>query len=154
MITQARLKELLRYSPRTGVFVWIAKSSRNSHVVIGAEAGVPVGENYGRIMIDGERYYTHVLAWFYVTGIWPEDEIDHKDRTRTNNRWRNLRPATRKQNSENREVEGVDWMKSLGKWRARVLHHGKSHYLGVFASIKQARAARRKAARQLFTHAP
>jgi len=154
VITQARLKELLRYSPTTGRFWWIAKSHPNSHTVIGTEAGASTKGRYGRIMVDGERHGTHVLAWLYVTGSFPVNEIDHKDRDITNNRWRNLRAATRKQNTENRVVEGVDWMPRLGKWRARILHNGVSEYLGVFRSIKAARAARRKAVRRLFTHAP
>lgn len=156
MLTVERLRSLLRYNPRTGVFVWVARSSPSSlNIVIGAQAGAPTKDgNYGRIMVDGIRYYTHVLAWLYMTGEMPSDEVDHRDRTRSNNRWLNLRAATRKQNTENRDVEGVDWMPRIGKWRARILHNGRSHYLGVFKSIKSARAARRKAVREFFTHAP
>lgn len=156
MLTVERLRSLLRYNPRTGVFVWVARSSPHSlNIVIGTQAGAPTKDgNYGRIMVDGVRYYTHVLAWLYMTGDVPTDEVDHRDRTRSNNRWSNLRAATRKQNTENRDVEGVDWMPRLGKWRARIFHNGHSRYLGVFKSIKLARAARRKAVREFFTHAP
>jgi hypothetical protein len=41
---------------------------------------------YVRISIDGGKYTAHHLAWLYVHGLWPSDQIEHINRKRSNNR--------------------------------------------------------------------
>jgi hypothetical protein len=91
-------------------------------------------------------------------GSWPPDEIDHINREKDDNRFANLRLATRKQNSENRGARadaasgfrGVSW--SGGKWCAVIMHFGQQKVLGSFDDVEQAKAARLKAEQELFTH--
>lgn len=104
MLTQEQLKSVLRYDPELGVFIWLAP--RTSGVKPGDEAGSLRGDrgrkkSSWRIRVFGRVYSRHRLAWFYMTGEWPE-EIDHRDLDPTNDRWTNLRIATRSQNLANR----------------------------------------------------
>src|SRR5690348_8900862 len=98
-LSQAHLKELLRYDPETGKFFWLVRARRRSR--IGDEAGSDHGQGYIEIGIEGRRYLAHRLAWFYMTGEWPPEMVDHKDLCRSNNRWANLRLATHGQNVQN-----------------------------------------------------
>jgi hypothetical protein len=99
MITQARLKEVLHYSPDTGEFVWLT-NPRNQRKV-GKLAGSVTADGYATIGIDGFYYKAHRLAHLYMTGILPTDYIDHINGYRNDNRWDNLRNATRQQNQHN-----------------------------------------------------
>lgn len=158
MLTQDRLKELLHYDPKTGVFTWLC--DRGGKAKEGTEAGV-LSTGYVRIMVDGKRYLAHRLASLYVTGAWPAKMVDHENRERADNVWTNLRPATRKQNRENggpnknstSGFRGVSWDERLGKFRARIFHDGQSIFLGGHDSLIDAAAARLRAERELFTHA-
>lgn len=95
----ARLRALLSYDPETGIFRWLVNRPPNK--TAGKEAGSPDDDGYLRIGIDRRRYRAHRLAWFYVHGVWPQMELDHKDTDRTNNRIANLREATRTVNQQN-----------------------------------------------------
>jgi len=70
-ITQARLKELLHYDPKSGVFTW--KHSRSPRVRAGMVAGTRTSKGYWAIGLSecGGRITAHRLAWLYVYGEWP-----------------------------------------------------------------------------------
>ena len=146
VLTQSRLKELLHYDRGLGWFMWQT----------GYRAGTAAGSlnkilGYVLICIDGVDYYAHRLAHLYVEGSFPEVESDHRDRDRSNNRWRNLRRASHKQNQENQGATGVYQVPS-GNWVAKIKHNRQSHYLGTFTSRRAAVTARRTAEDELFTH--
>ncbi len=101
MITHDRLKEILYYDPVLGTFRWIEKISRKN--VIGAIAGGLNPKGYVVIIIQGKSYRANRLAWFYMTGEWPKNLVDHKNRIRNDNTWKNLRDFTSKENSANSE---------------------------------------------------
>ena len=83
----------------------------------------------------------HRLAWFLVTGEWP-DQIDHINGVRADNRWVNLRAVDSKTNSENNHVaRGYHYHKAAGKYMARIRTNGVEHYLGLFSTPEEARAA-------------
>lgn len=157
-LTLARLKELLHYDPETGEFRWLVDRQRARK---GEIAGTicPV-HGYRYIGIDYDRHRANRLAWLYVTGEWPQDQIDHIDNDRSNDAWANLRPATTKQNQENRAVsaaslsgvKGVLWQPDRRRWIAQITHKGKSRNLGRFRQMEDAISARRKAEAELFTH--
>lgn len=158
-VTQERLKSLLEYSPETGIFTWRIDGKR---MRIGDPAGCvsrPTG--YIVIGIDGGLYLAHRLAWTYVTGT-DAPRMDHKDRNRANNAWPNLRPATAKQNMENRSlgrnsssgVSGVTWIAAKSQWRAQIQHNRKFIHLGYHGDLISAVLARRAAESGLFTHSP
>ena len=158
MIDLARLKELLTYDPVTGIFVW-------SHAKIGKgrgriEPGTTAGrllKGYVAIKIDQRQYYAHRLAYLYVNGVWPLEEIDHINGNKSDNRICNLRPATRSQNGMNTGakrssasgIKGVDWNKKDHRWRARIRTPQGRKDLGGFLTKEEAAAAYAKAAEEL-----
>lgn len=154
-LTQARLKELLHYDPGTGVFTWRFSRRRVKRRDV---AGSDNGSGYISIAIDGGRYRAHRLAWLYMTGKWPNGDVDHVNRCRSDNRWENLREATRSQNCANRPLaaentsgaRGVSWSKRDEKWRAEIRVNGKIRYLGVYSDIGDAAAAYSSAAEKAF----
>jgi HNH endonuclease/AP2 domain len=154
-LTRARLRELLRYNPKTGQFRWRKRSAGGVRHDLSA-GYVALHQDRRRIGIDGRVYSAHQLAWFYKTGRWGRPTIDHRDGDATNNRWNNLRRATRSQQSANRRrprhntsgYKGVTLHRGPGKWRATIRINGKFKHLGTFTSPQEAHAAYVKAARK------
>ena len=111
---------------------------------------------YRRIKINGRSYPAHHLAWLYKKGKWCSQMIDHRDLDRSNNRWINLRRATRSQNNANTRanrnnacgLKGVS--PNHGRWRAIIHKNGRTQHLGNFPTPQAAHAAYAKAARKLF----
>jgi HNH endonuclease len=87
-LTAERLRERLHYDAETGVFT---RRVGSSNARAGDVAGSVHSTGYVRISIDGGKYTAHCLAWFYVHGVWPSDQIDHINRNRSDNRIANLR---------------------------------------------------------------
>lgn len=145
MLTIERLKEVLHYEPATGGWRWLVTLSNRA--TAGAMAGCVSSTNgYIVIKIDGHLYRAHRLAWLYMTGEWAV-EVDHKDTDRTNNRWLNLRSATRTLNNANRSasrlscLKGAYWDDRRKKWCAKVKFEGRSYWLGYHGSEAEAHAA-------------
>lgn len=162
-ITAEYLRSRFHYCPETGVFTRLVNAGKKASCRAGTVAGFitqPTG--YVALSIDNRHYLAHRLAWLYMTGAWPTEQVDHRDRDRTNNRWANLRAATHKQNCENASVRvdnlcgvrGVYFWEARGKWASRINHNKKSVFLGYHDTLVDAVAARRAAEAQLFTHAP
>ena len=110
-ISVARLKEVLGYDAKTGVFVWryVRKGmSSNRSLVAGMPRKV---RGYRYIRIDGQLYAAHRLAWLYIHGRWPVDQIDHINGIRDDNRLVNLREATNGQNQQKLEMLWRLWIK-------------------------------------------
>ena len=97
-ITHHRLLELLNYCPISGVFT--RKVALSARTKVGDVAG-NLTKGYIELSVDGCRYSGHTLAWFYVNGVWPVTELDHKDLIKSNNAIANLREATDSQNGSN-----------------------------------------------------
>jgi hypothetical protein len=156
-LTSQHLRKILDYDLNTGRFTWRVKTSRK--VVVGKEAGNTKPSGYVSIRINGLGHYAHRLAWCYVYGDWPTDEIDHINGVRNDNRIANLRQATRKQNMENRVrpvgasgYRGVVWLEANQKWRASIVHNRKNIYLGLFDTAEEASAMYSDAAAFFHTH--
>lgn len=154
VISLEEASALLRYNPRTGLFFW--KVKRNG-TKAGKSAGCP--SKYVRIKINGKSYSASCLAWLFMTGTWPENEVDHRDTNKHNNRWKNLRPATRAQNMQNcrkqlraksSRFKGVYWKKDAGRWEAIIGIAGKQRYLGRFDREEDAHTAYVTAAKKVF----
>lgn len=155
-LTQQSLKEVLHYDPRTGAFVWVSASGRGQpRKRVGQRAEKAKGDGYLRISIDGVRYLAHRLAWLYMTGVWPQAMVDHKNGVKTDNRWRNLREANHSTNGQNvhrakgtNPLPGAYWRPKRGRWEAQLRINGVHRHLGYFSTAKKAHAAYVKAKRE------
>ena len=124
-LTQNELKKHLHYNPETGIFTW--KLSARRPVCIGDVAGCYDKRAYIVIRIENVLYLAHRLAWLYMEGYHPENQIDHKNGNKHDNRWKNLREATQTCNSQNTKIlknntsgfPGVSWSEKRHKWKCK-----------------------------------
>lgn len=86
------------------------------------------------------RFFAHIFAWYVTYGKMPDNQIDHINGVRDDNRIINLRDVTNQQNQFNRKVKGVT-QRTNGKWRARIGINGKRISLGDFDTEEEARQA-------------
>lgn len=159
-LTAEYVRSILLYNASTGIFTWKARSDvpkKWNTRYAGTLAG-RVSNGYYDISIFKTRYRSHRLAWLYMTGGWPKNEIDHKDLNRSNNSWANLREATRGQNAANcplrsdntSGVKGVSWDKKRKKWVVIFGLKNRSINLGRFQNIEDAAYRYATAAREHF----
>lgn len=152
-LKRARLLDVLEYNRADGVFRW--KVSRGPKKA-GSVAGNIRPDGYIYIAIDQVIYRQSRLAWMYVRGKWPNGHIDHKNRNTSDDRFSNLRDATRSQNLGNRKInknnaiglKGV--CRANAKFMANINIDKKRVYLGVFDTAEEAHAAYALAAKTLF----
>lgn len=139
----SELKRLLDYNPATGNFHWkVSRGCRKPGDKLN-----PRSDGYVCVKLYGIHYKAHNLAWWIVTGEYPKDLVDHKNCNQSDNRFDNLRQATRKGNSDNASlrsdnksgVKGVSWKASHGRWCAQCSHNGKVHHLGLFDDLEKAK---------------
>jgi hypothetical protein len=94
-----------------------------------------------------------VLLHTFLTG-WPR--VDHRDGNGLNNRRSNLRPATARQNMQNRRIQSnnTSGYKGVGRqwnrWRATIQIDGRQVHLGTFGDPADAARAYDAAAREHF----
>lgn len=139
---QEWLHKVIHYEPATGEFWWLEAIGQRIHV--GDSIGYYDADGYLKVQIRGEKYFLGRLAFFYMTGRWPI-EIDHINGTRDDDRWCNLREATRSENVANSDREvgaaglrGVKWDVRASVWRARVAFRGIRKYVGAYATKEEA----------------
>lgn len=147
-LTQERLKQILKYDPKTGIFIWSIDTSKRSKK--GTVAGSKHKANgCWQIGFNKKVYKAHRLAFLFMEGYVPENEIDHIDRNPLNNKWDNLREASRTCNTRNRNVfknnasglTGVYFNKNSNKWYSQIKIK-KLFHLGTFNNIIDAVKAR------------
>lgn len=137
VVDQEFLQHVLHYDKLTGEWTWIHPLARSLRV--GDRAGTRRADGRLQIHVGGKCYLASRLAWLYVTGKWPEHEIDHKNRIKSDDRWDNLREATHSENQYNR-----DWCERSGDLRG-ICKDGNQFrviignvYLGYRATIEEA----------------
>lgn len=154
-LTQERLKELLHYDPETGIFTNLTQRGK---VKKGAVAGSKYSTGYICIEIYYKRYQAHRLAWLYVYGEFPANQIDHINEIKDDNRIVNLRSATNLENQHNVSslqsnntsgFRGVFWRKNRKKWKAIIYLNGRPKHLGHFDTAEEASEAYVTAKREL-----
>lgn len=154
MLTQEILKELLHYNQDTGIFTWLADGKgRRSNKIAGTEGKKNSGKKYLFIKIRGKRYPGHRLAFLFVTGSWPDGQVDHISGNGLENEWVNLRDVTNQENSKNQRLRsnntsdfvGVNWSIYANKWAAGIYVDGKRSHLGFFIDKQDAIDARQSA---------
>lgn len=167
-ITDAVLRNILDYDPKTGIFIWrtrhegLFQSKRSCSIWNARYAGKVAGshhrDGYWRIRIFDRDHLAHRLAWAISYGEWPGADIDHENLNKADNRLTNLRIATRAQNCANRRkynnntsgFKGVSLDRSCNKWRSHITKDGRYHHLGLFDDRETAHAAYVEASKQMF----
>jgi hypothetical protein len=145
-LSAERVRYLFDYDAESGLVTWrvdrkSGDGGRRIHVRAGDRAGTIKSNGYIEIWTSGTSYLAHRLIWLWVTGDWPANEIDHINRIKNDNRWCNLRAASRSDNRVNcppREKPtgfpcGVR-ITPNGKFAARI----SGVHLGTFATPDEA----------------
>lgn len=158
-ITQSELKNILIYNPKNGEFRRKISTNRNNkpNQLVGSLRK----NGYISIFIKNKSYLAHRLAWLYMTGEWPTDQIDHVNHIRKDNKWLNLRAATSNQNQRNKSLSknnksgfsGIYWCNKRSKWCAEIKLNNKKKHLGRFKNINDAIIARQMAEYKYGFHA-
>lgn len=103
-------------------------------------------------------HYNHRLAFLYMTGRFPKDEIDHINHIKDDNRWCNLRECTRSKNMMNSlryknnksGYKGVSWHGKIGRWRSQIRINFQNKDLGHFNCKHEAAKKYNEKAKELF----
>lgn len=118
------IKKILNYDLITGEFTWAIKRKGCKKGNTAGALNKTIGYRY--LCINYKKYLAHRVAWAYVHGEFPKNEIDHIDGNKQNNAISNLREATRVENTWNTKIskrntsgfKNVSLHKKTGLWRA------------------------------------
>jgi HNH endonuclease/AP2 domain len=146
--------QLFDYDPETGIVT--RKVDRGDRFKAGERVGTPA-HGYLQTRFNGRTVYLHRLIWLMRTGSWPDRGIDHTNGDPADNRWANLRLATRNENGWNVGLtarnksgfKGVHQHTQNGRWVAQIRQEGRSKYLGIFNTPEEAGECYRRAAQEL-----
>lgn len=147
MLTQEYVKRLFDYNKDTGVLRW--RVNRRC-VFKGKKCNSLDSDGYKRVTIDGKSYRVHRVAWLYHYGYIPENQIDHINQIKTDNRVVNLREVSYSCSSQNRDnfknntsgIKGISWSIYSKKWKVTIMKGCKSMHGGYFTSLDEAVATR------------
>jgi hypothetical protein len=169
------LHRLLRYDPDTGDLYWREREASDFshtrrpdvHCAIfnkrfgGKKATSAPVRGYKIIGISRTYHLkAHRAAWVLTHGVWP-DQIDHINGDRGDNRLANLRAVDGRTNARNQKLRSDNSfgcagiiLKRNGKYEAQIGAGARrrSRFLGTFATLEEAIAARRAAERALGYH--
>lgn len=162
MLTQEQVRELFDYDRATGKLIWRVRKGTRAYP--GQEAG-GIKDNrddkkrYRRLHIDGKPYMTHRIIWLHVYGYMP-DEVDHEDGNGLNNLLDNLSESERNGNARNKRLHkrntsgqsGVYFHKKTERWVAKICENSKWVYLGIYSTLREAIAVRKKAEKDYGYH--
>lgn len=133
-LSKEEAEKILDYNPETGVFIYkISTNNRNK------KGGIAGSKNSGylTIMYKGKNYSLHRIVFLLEDGKFPDEQIDHINGNRGDNRRSNLRKVTHQQNCWNKKSIGACRHKK-GKYVSYVDHDGKRIHLGYFKTREQA----------------
>lgn len=146
--TISQVNERFAYDPETGVLRWRSRGPKRRP---GCAAGSIDKDGYVIVGVEYQRYRAHKVIWLMMTGEWPAEEIDHRNRSPGDNRWSNLRAASSQQNKINRVVAknlstgilGVHRHPNLKNkpYSSQVKRDGRLKRLGYFATADEAHEA-------------
>lgn len=171
--TPEELRELLDYDPETGMLTWKRRDvkwfkGRNAHGHMrrwnSQHSGRPAlasvhndGYYWGNIL--KQMVLAHRAAWAIYTGVWPDDDIDHKNGVRSDNRIKNLRAVTHAVNGRNCAPyrKGVDLPPGVHRMKrnlknpfiARIRIKQQGVHIGCFPTPEAAHEAYLKKAAEL-----
>jgi len=151
MLTQEEVKYYFDYVD--GKLIW--KNPRGTKVKPGDIAGCVSGSGYLHLKIEGKQYQNHRIIWLWHYGYFPENDLDHRDQDKTNNRIENLREVGQVCNSRNcgspknntSGVKGISYHKHRRKWYVHIEILYEQKHIGSHHDFTEA-VAHRLAAEQ------
>jgi hypothetical protein len=154
LLTYEQVKEIFDCDPEKGILIW--KNHGRDSYLNGTVAGwFDKSTGYVQVYTNKTTYKSHRVMWLLVTGKWPENQIDHINGIRNDNRFCNLREATHSQNRANSSIRpnfsGYRGVRASGKkWRAEIRFNNKTISLGTYDTPEEAHAAYVAKAKELF----
>lgn len=138
------IKEFLSYDPISGFFTWV--KVLGGRTIPGSIAGTETNRGYIQLKFNGKYYLAHRLAFFFMTGSFPAEDVDHVNGVTTDNRFFNLRLATTTQNlcntkvrsDSNSGIKGITYIKENKTWRAKLSMRGKTVFQKNFKFLEDA----------------
>lgn len=142
------LKSQLYYNQFSGIWRWRKKKGKHQRWDIAGSYHKHSG--YHTIRVNNYLYKAHILAFLYIKGYLPENQIDHINRIRDDNRWCNLREVSQQCNVRNSAissintsgVKGVSWGKEKNSWESYITINKKRINLGRYKDFNKAVKAR------------
>ena len=143
MLAYRRVRELFDYRP-DGCLIW---KVRRGKAAPGKIAGCGGGVEYTMVGIDGIIYPAHRIIWLWHHGYMPEDDLDHINRIKSDNRIGNLREVSMSCNMRNAKMyrtnkTGVKGICGDGVYQVQINANGKNNYIGRFKDFDEAVLAR------------
>lgn len=166
-ITPEMLREVLGYNPNTGTLHWknrpismfgndrLCNSWNSRHA--GKEAfTTSQTHGYLKSSVMDIELLAHRVAWAIYHGVWPVNDIDHRNGNKRDNRINNLREANKTENLQNRGKQSnntsgykcVSFDKRRNSWFSYINADGKRKYLGCYPTPEEAHAAYCEAAKK------
>lgn len=144
----ATLRTVFEYEPETGLLTWRHRQGKAAFngKLAGKQAGSVCGK-YRYVTIGEAKLLVHRIIWAMVHGGWPVGEIDHEDGDPLNNVLSNLRPASPRQNCQNKRCPlGIVPLKGVtelpeGGFRARITGPRGRKSLGIYPNAHAAARA-------------
>ena len=144
IIDLEKARQMLAYDQNSGNFYW--RESPRIGVKAGSQAGTINSKGYRLIKIDGRHILAHRLAWYFVHGRLPFDQIDHIDCNRDNNCIKNLRECNNAQNAQRSSVgkinktghRGICYLPRHKKYQASIGYNNKRKNLGLYQDFDEA----------------
>jgi hypothetical protein len=112
--------------------------------------GLNTGNGYWYVWLAGwGSALQHRVIWKMLTGRDPHEELDHRDRDRSNNRLDNLRESDRSGNCHNMSEQthntsghkNVWWDKRRECWEIAIMSHRKALTFSGFPTLEEAATA-------------
>jgi hypothetical protein len=162
MFTQDRVRFLFDYDAARGVLIKKNKcNKKDTRPLIGSDIGAhPDSVGYGNCTVDGQSCKAHRVIWLWFYGDIPQEEIDHIDGNKLNNRIENLRAVSKQENLKNKKkytsnksgICGVHWCNTWKKWLSIISLGRKKMVLCQTRDFFEACCARKSAELQLDFH--
>ena len=162
-LTQEIVRELLDYNPDTGALTWKSRDRKwftSDHACqswntryAGKSAFKAIdGDGYKHGAIFNKKYTAHRIIWLWMTGEWPDPEVDHENHNRTDNCWKNLSEKDDNGQTRNHSLNCNNTSGQVGvckipdgRWKMQITdNEGRRHWY-FFKTFDEAVAARKEA---------
>lgn len=135
-MTPEDVRKIFCYDPETGFLFWRERKQGRTFGAVGRKDND--GYLFFKMNRHKDRFCVHRVAWAYVHGKWPADQIDHINGNKSDNRLCNLREASTtenmwnvgKQSHNTSGLKAVSWHEARQNWRATMKIAGAHKHLG------------------------